>query len=829
MDRGKDDVLVLDAVRISGRWVSLQVLERLSCRSMGAEALTRREIVRQFCGMTGWVNGKGEPCLSSANVALKRLELQGRVKLPPPEPRASRKKARQLVDDKKPLPPLPQLPRSVEQINQLELQLVKDAQDPDHLLWNRLMVRNHPLKGAPLVGWQLRYLIRSEHGVIGAFGFGPAAFHLECRDGWIGWDRQAHQQNRSLVICLSRFLIRPELHCANLASRAYSLVLERVGADWQARYGVKPVLVETYVDRSTYTGKSLSAANWRRLGESSGRGRSSPSRKVCPKTPKDVWVRELHGQARPILRSRRAEPILPRSIFSPESSAGWVSAELDSLDLKDARLDERWAKMLQDRWNHPQRSFANSFGGMAGAKAAYRLVESRRAQISFQNLLEPHLDQTHRRMAAESVVLLAQDTTPLSYNGLLKTKDLGSMGKEDMPGRGLWLHTLQAFRLDGIPLGCAWAHLWARPWESDTAHRNEQSIAEKESTRWMEAYQRAIYLAQAMAQTQLIVCGDRESDIFELHDQSQTAPKNLHHLVRAQHDRLLESGEKLWDCLAQTSVGGTLEVHIPRNKNRPARTTLLSLKWTQIRLNPPQVALKKSWQPINLYVVMAQELEARPGVEPIEWVLLTDIKIASLKMAQRLIRTYSLRWGIECWHQVIKDVCRVETRQMESARALERSLVLDMVVAWRAQFLCRLGKQSPNLPASLYYGPEELAVLKIYRAKLPQQLQRANLEPIPASTPTENGPVVSAEPIKKKDPLLDPSAASSELSLLQANFIVAILAGFLARKSDGHPGPKTLARGLEILRPIVEFHGWMKLSPAHTPRSATAPPREPDG
>jgi Domain of unknown function (DUF4338) len=100
-----------------------------------------------------------------------------------------------------------------------------------------------------LVGAQLRYLVECEAGIVGAFGFGPPAFHLECRDQWIGWNLQGRQQNRGRVIGLSRFLIRPGLRVPNLASQCYGLALRQVARDWQARYGGKPVLVETYVDR----------------------------------------------------------------------------------------------------------------------------------------------------------------------------------------------------------------------------------------------------------------------------------------------------------------------------------------------------------------------------------------------------------------------------------------------------------------------------------------------------------------------------------------------------------------------------------------------------
>lgn len=706
---------MLDAVRMCGRWIGKPLLERITARTLGPDPPSRQELLREFCHRIDWRNRKGKLCLSSANVCVKRLEKQGLVRLPPPAPRAPRSAKRQLFDDGQPLPPLPQLPRSVEQIPDLHLSLIADAEDGQHPIWNRLIRRLHPLKGAPLVGTQLRYLIWAGAAVVGAIGFGPPSFYLACRDCWIGWDAQAREQNRHLVIGLSRFLIRPELRCANLASHCYRLVLERVRADWLDRYGVRPELVETYIDRSTYTGKSLVAANWLRLGQSQGRGRTSPHKRARPKSVKDVWVWQWDRQARARLQARALPVVVPRSIFSRSQQDHWIAEELDGLALGHAKLNQRFARMLQDRWAHPDWSFYTSFGGAIGGKAAYAFLENGRAELQFQNLLTPHQNNTRRRMAAEKVVILAQDTTALSYNTLEQTQGLGPIGDERHPGRGLLLHSMQAFRLDRIPLGCAWAKVWAREALSDTAQRNQQSIDQKESVRWVEAFQTAAQIAAQMPQTVLFVCGDRESDIMDLYDRSTVVPANLHFLVRGQHDRVLESGQKLRDCLSGQPCGGTMTVKIPRNKDRPARTATLALRWAKVHLKPPRVGCKNSWGTTGLWALLATELNPPKGVEPIDWLVLSDWKIDSLKMARRMVGWYGLRWGIECWHQVLKDVCGVETRQMKTAEALTRALVLDMIVAWRVLLLCRLGKAHPHLPASVLYSPEELAVLEVLK------------------------------------------------------------------------------------------------------------------
>jgi len=440
---------------------------------------------------------------------------------------------------------------------------------------------------------------------------------------------------------------------------------------------------------------------------------------------------------------------------------------MDEVQLGDARLNQGVAALLEARWKRPQNSFYRSFNSPSQAKAACRLVENPRCQIALKSLLASHELQTARRMAAETVALLAQDTTTLSYNSLKQTQGLGSVGEDH--SRGLFLHSLQAFRLDGIPLGTAWAETWARPPQSDTAQRNEQSFDEKESGRWIRALQAASERARQMPQTQVIVCSDRESDIYELYDQQLAAPKNVHLLVRGQHDRCLNDGSRLRESLEPRPLGGTLRVKVPRRQGRSERWATLEIRWCEVELKPPAVALKKSWPPLKIYAILAREVGAEAGAEPIQWLLLSTWPVGTLKMARRLVRWYALRWGIECWHKVLKVVCGVERRQMKSARALERALALDMIIASRVLLLSRLGKAHPELPAEVAYSPEELAVLEV----------------------------------KKKE--TGKFSQSPKLTVLQANILVAMLVGFWGRAGDGHPGAQILGEGLQTLQALVWY------------------------
>jgi len=119
----------------------------------------------------------------------------------------------------------------------------------------------------------------------------------------------------------------------------------------------------------------------------------------------------LNAKARACLQATELEKLAPRSVFAPVLSPDWAREEMDGVQLGDARLNQGVPALLAARWKRPQNSFWRSFDCPAQAKAACRLVENPRCQISLNSLLAPHTLQTARRMTAETVVFLAQDTT----------------------------------------------------------------------------------------------------------------------------------------------------------------------------------------------------------------------------------------------------------------------------------------------------------------------------------------------------------------------------------------------------------------------------------
>jgi hypothetical protein len=182
--------------------------------------------------------------------------------------------------------------------------------EPEQRLWFRELVgRYHYLGHRVPYGAQLRYLLfvsRPEPLVVGGLQFSSPAWRMAVRDHWIGWDDRTRQANLQRVVNNSRFLILPWVRVKNLASTVLSQAARRLAEDWQQRYAVEPLLVETLVDPRRYAGSCYRAANWVCLGRTAGRGRMDREKRRVGEAPKLVFVYPLVADATRRLRETGA-------------------------------------------------------------------------------------------------------------------------------------------------------------------------------------------------------------------------------------------------------------------------------------------------------------------------------------------------------------------------------------------------------------------------------------------------------------------------------------------------------------------------------------------
>ena len=128
-----------------------------------------------------------------------------------------------------------------------------------------------------------------------------------CQAGMIY--RPTRERNLQRLTNNTRFLIPPWVQVPHLASHVPGLIARRVRADWQAKYGHPVHALETFVERSRFKGTCYRAANWLRLGQTSGRTRNDSSLSVQAAV-KDVYFYPLVKNFREALCSpvrRRSE------------------------------------------------------------------------------------------------------------------------------------------------------------------------------------------------------------------------------------------------------------------------------------------------------------------------------------------------------------------------------------------------------------------------------------------------------------------------------------------------------------------------------------------
>lgn len=275
-------------MRYCGRDFTPADLDAIRALIAASPQASRAELSRQVCQSLAWHKPDGAPKAMSCRVVMLRMHADGLLTLPPPRHRMSRPTLHTRTNPA--TDPGPPLTDPVHQLGPLELHLV--AGRTESYLWNEYIARYHYLGYTPLPGAQLRYFTRCRGRTLALLGFGAAAWRLAPRDRWIGWTDQQRARNLPLLANNARFLILPWIESKNLASKLLALTARRLGHDWAARYGYRPLLLETFVDANRYPGTCYRAANWVHVGTTQGRGKLD--RNHTARLPrKGIWLYPL--------------------------------------------------------------------------------------------------------------------------------------------------------------------------------------------------------------------------------------------------------------------------------------------------------------------------------------------------------------------------------------------------------------------------------------------------------------------------------------------------------------------------------------------------------
>jgi hypothetical protein len=206
-----------------------------------------------------------------------------------------------LADRQRPEPVVPDnrpVPGPLRWLLPLDIQPVRRS--PEEPLFNSLMEQYHYLGYQQPVGEHLKYLVKARGQAIACLAWASAPRHLGARDRFIGWDQQTRRRNIGRIAYNTRYLILPWVRVPHLASHILGRMAKLVPRDWERLYAHPIYLLETFVDQERFRGVCYRAANWIVVGETTGRGKDSTSRKPN-RSIKQILALPLHRRFRQLL------------------------------------------------------------------------------------------------------------------------------------------------------------------------------------------------------------------------------------------------------------------------------------------------------------------------------------------------------------------------------------------------------------------------------------------------------------------------------------------------------------------------------------------------
>lgn len=250
----------------------------------------RTRLSRELCILWGWQSAKGQLKDISCRDLLRDLDRAGKISLPPALKAARRPgmgadRVKHLVHSTE------AIDAGLREHVPLRLEIAKTKADNE--AFKSYIDQYHYLGFDRSVGENIKYLVKTnDHVTVACLMFSSSAWKCRARDEFVGWDRNHRQSGLHFVTNNSRFLIFPWIRIRHLASHVLAKAAHRISGDFQEKYGHPILLLETFVERDRFRGTCYKAANWIRVGETTGRGRDS----VCHSAVlpvKDVYLYPL--------------------------------------------------------------------------------------------------------------------------------------------------------------------------------------------------------------------------------------------------------------------------------------------------------------------------------------------------------------------------------------------------------------------------------------------------------------------------------------------------------------------------------------------------------
>lgn len=438
------------------------------------------------------------------------------------------------------------------------------------------------------------------------------------------------------------------------------------------------------------------------------------------------------------------------------------------LDLGDARLNRRFARVVQAALEHPADPLPDKFHDPAGYVGCLRLLHH--ARVSHAALLSCHQVAVLDRLEEhDGVVLFLHDTTDLDYSGHATLAGaLGQIGNGG--GRGYLCHnTLAVDPASRTVFGLAGQILHVRPAVGPAEPvAAKRARADRESRLWVRGVD---HVGPAPAGRAWVHVADRGADAFEF--LQALADRRQGFVVRSAHDRALEldpaAGEpgRLHDRLRARPARAEWVIEVGAGPGRPARAARVCATAARVTVRPPHVRKGEfRREPLAVGAVRVWEPGPPAGADALEWVLLTDRPIDTPEQVRAVVGFYECRPLIEEYHKGQKTGAGIEQLQLQDAASLQAAIALLSVVAVALVNLRAAGRDPARAtePARAHVPALWVRVLSRWRHR-----------------------------------------ADRDLTVAEFTLALGRLGGHLNRRADGMPGWLTLWRGWERLHTMLEY------------------------
>ena len=398
-----------------------------------------------------------------------------------------------------------------------------------------------------------------------------------------------------------------------------------------------------------------------------------------------------------------------------------------------------------------------------------RVGGSRAGEMRFTRFLR------NVRVRPDEMVATARERTAGLVKGrhILAIQDTTTL-RDDGKQRSLNLHpTIAVDGHDGALLGLVEA-VFLSHFGGKKHLCKKRPFAEKESRRWLDATKTAAGLVAAGAAC-VTVIADREGDIYE---EFACRPAETELLIRAHHDRILEDGGALYDCMEDVAELGRETIDLPANPGRPARKVTLALRARKITLVRPKrnhaAEAAKLPKNVTLTLVEAREVDPPDAVTPVHWRLLTTHTVTTLAQACRITGFYRQRWTIEQVFRVMKTKgFDIEAVRVAENGPFENLTIATLIAAIQVLQMVRERDGAAGRPLQDALDPEDQPALEAICQSLEGKTE------------------------KQKNP-------HPKGSLAYASWVCARLGGWTGYY--GKPGPIVTMQGLHSLNAMLR--GW---------------------